>query len=132
MTDGLSEALADIRAGRLTAEQIRARQQEALARAGQAENQCEHCGSYRADGAPPILHDRGCPSYGVVDTPFGRVVLSDGLPDDVVLMGYSPPAPVARPGDPDWVPLERRTAMIVDRPDHGSRSDASVSEPPKS
>lgn len=66
MTDGLSEALAEIRAGRLTPEQIRTQQQEALAREGRAENQCEHCGSYRGDGRPPILHERGCPSYGVM------------------------------------------------------------------
>lgn len=116
----------------MTADWLFAGQQELLASDGRAEGQCGHCGSFRADGAPPVLHERDCPSYGVVDTPYGRVVLSDGLPDDVVLMAYSPPAPGTRPGDPDWVPLERRTAMIVDRPDHGSRSDASASEPPKS
>lgn len=87
-------------------------------------------------GASP--HHVGCSWAPTDDHPirplraFGRVHVVDGLPDDVVLMAYAPPAPGTRPGDPDWVPLERRTAMIVDRPDHGSRSDASVSEPPKS
>jgi hypothetical protein len=41
----------------------------------------------------------------------------DGLPDDVVLVAYAPPPPGVLPGDPDWVPLERRVAMIVDRPE---------------
>lgn len=104
--------------------------QEELARDGHAEGQCGHCGSYRADGLPPQLHERGCPSYGVMDTPFGRVVLSDRLPDDVVLMAYSPPAPGTRPGDPDWVPLERRTAMVVDRPEPGAAQRRERSEPP--
>jgi hypothetical protein len=33
--------------------------QHALAETGSAVNQCS-CGSYRADGQPPILHNPGC------------------------------------------------------------------------
>lgn len=31
-----------------------------LAAEGLALGQCDECGSYRADGAPPILHRDGC------------------------------------------------------------------------
>lgn len=37
-----------------TAEQVR------LAADGLAVGQCSECGSYRADGKPPILHRDGC------------------------------------------------------------------------
>lgn len=32
-----------------------------LAKLGRAPGQCEYCRSYRLDGEPPILHERGCP-----------------------------------------------------------------------
>lgn len=38
-----------------------AQRQRALAATGDAANQCPHCGSYRTDELPPILHARDCP-----------------------------------------------------------------------
>jgi hypothetical protein len=43
---------------------VASRQQE-LAKTGQAANQCLDCGSYRLDGMPPLLHERGCPQRRV-------------------------------------------------------------------
>jgi hypothetical protein len=40
--------------------------QQQLAAEGRAVGQCSSCGSYRLDGRPPILHDPGCPAYGVL------------------------------------------------------------------
>lgn len=65
MNDGLSHALRQHREQR-TAQQNMTQRQEMLAEAGLAVNQCPHCGSYRADERPPILHEVGCPSYGVI------------------------------------------------------------------
>ncbi len=66
MGDGLDEALSAVRAGRLSPEQRMTRDQEQLASEGMAVGQCPHCGSYRADGRPPILHEPDCSSYGVI------------------------------------------------------------------
>lgn len=35
-----------------------------LAKTGQAENQCQHCGAFRPDGYPPMFHVRGVPHPG--------------------------------------------------------------------
>lgn len=59
-------------------------------------------------------------NYGQVETAFGPIHVVDGLPDDVVLLVYSPPADGTYPGHPDWVPLERRAAVVVDRPDESA------------
>jgi hypothetical protein len=34
--------------------------QRDLAKTGEAAGQCPGCGSYRLDGLPPVLHERGC------------------------------------------------------------------------
>lgn len=53
----------------------------------------------------------------IIQTPFGpqRVHVVEGLPDDVLLVAYSPPALGTKPGDDDWVPLSKRAAMVVNR-----------------
>jgi hypothetical protein len=35
--------------------------QQQLAEKSQAEGQCAHCGAYRLDGRPPVLHGMDCP-----------------------------------------------------------------------
>lgn len=60
INDGLSEALEAIHRGELTPVQIKTREQVRLAAEGRAEGQCGSCGTYRADGGPPILHRAGC------------------------------------------------------------------------
>ncbi len=48
----------------MTADDIlRTQRQQLLAETGEAINQCPHCGSYRADEQPPLLHKRDCPNY---------------------------------------------------------------------
>jgi hypothetical protein len=44
----------------LTPQQIMTRHQAELASTGVAIGQCSECGSYRADGKPPTLHQPGC------------------------------------------------------------------------
>ncbi len=57
----LHDLLVPYRRGDLTDEQRMTRDQQALAERGGALNQCGSCGTYRADGRPPILHHPGCP-----------------------------------------------------------------------
>ncbi|MFC0626168.1 hypothetical protein [Kribbella deserti] len=47
----------------LTPEQLKTQKQVQLAELGQAEGQCAGCGSYRADGQPPVLHKPGCKTF---------------------------------------------------------------------
>lgn len=39
---------------------MQTQQQVELAKTGKALGQCSECGSYRADGKPPILHQPDC------------------------------------------------------------------------
>ena len=54
-----------------------------------------------------------------IDTPFGpiRIHITDQMPDGVELVAYAPPPAGAEPGDPDWIPLEKRVAMVTSRPE---------------
>jgi len=58
--DELRQAVEDAKR-RPTADQLYTRLQADRATTGQAAGQCEGCGSCRADGKPPVLHQPGCP-----------------------------------------------------------------------
>lgn len=47
-----------------SAEQLYTRLQSDRAATGMAARQCSECGSFRADGAPPVLHEPGCSTGG--------------------------------------------------------------------
>ncbi len=49
------------RRGDLTPQQHMARNQQDLAKNGQAVGQCQSCGTFRLGGHPPILHHPSCP-----------------------------------------------------------------------
>jgi hypothetical protein len=46
-------------------------------RMGSRKNACEHCGSFRIDGEPPVLHTADCPKRRGADLAL------DGCPRDV-------------------------------------------------